>query len=327
MRVLNYLTEVLISNLESEWKMSKIAFIFPGQGSQYVGMGKDFYDSYEEVRDLFKLANEVTGLNLEEICFTENEKLNQTEYTQIAMLLTEMSILKVVRKLGVTADMCAGLSLGEYGALAAADVLSDRDLLSLIRKRGIYMQNAYPTGGGMCAILGLETKLVEKACEETEGYVRIANYNCPGQLIITGEKVPVTNAANKCCELGAKKTVELNVSGPFHSSLLKDAADKLADELKKVSINNPAIPYVCNVDATAVTTNENIAGLLSDQVISPVKWEQSFKFMLDNGIDTFIEMGPGKTLSGFAKRIDRAAKVISIQTVEDLEKISEVCNG
>ena len=307
--------------------MSKIAFIFPGQGSQYVGMGKDFYDSYEEVRDLFKLANEVTGLNLEEICFTENEKLNRTEYTQIAMLLVEMSILKVVRKLGVTADMSAGLSLGEYGALAAADVLSDRDLLDLIRKRGIYMQNAYPTGGGMCAILGLDTELVEKACEETDGYVRIANYNCPGQLIITGEKAPVTNAAKKCSELGAKKTVELNVSGPFHSSLLKDAADKLAEELKNVSINNPGIPYVCNVDATEVTNNENIAKLLSDQVISPVKWEQSFRFMLDKGIDTFIEMGPGKTLSGFAKRIDRAAKVISIQTVEDLEKLSEVLNG
>ena len=307
--------------------MSKIAFIFPGQGSQYVGMGKDFYDSYEEVRELFRLANEVTGLNLEEICFTENEKLNRTEYTQIAMLLVEMSILKVVRKLGVTADMSAGLSLGEYGALAAADVLSDRDLLDLIRKRGIYMQNAYPTGGGMCAILGLETELVEKACEETDGYVRIANYNCPGQLIITGEKAPVTNAAKKCSELGAKKTVELNVSGPFHSSLLKDAADKLAEELKNVSINNPGIPYVCNVDATEVTNNENIAKLLSDQVISPVKWEQSFRFMLDKGIDTFIEMGPGKTLAGFAKRIDRAAKVISIQTVEDLEKLSEVLNG
>ena len=307
--------------------MSKIAFIFPGQGSQYVGMGKDFYDSYEEVRELFRLANEVTGLNLEEICFTENEKLNRTEYTQIAMLLVEMSILKVVRKLGVTADMSAGLSLGEYGALAAADVLSDRDLLDLIRKRGIYMQNAYPTGGGMCAILGLETELVGKACEETDGYVRIANYNCPGQLIITGEKAPVTNAAKKCSELGAKKTVELNVSGPFHSSLLKDAADKLAEELKNVSINNPGIPYVCNVDATEVTNNENIAKLLSDQVISPVKWEQSFKYMLDKGIDTFIEMGPGKTLSGFAKRIDRAAKVISIQTVEDLEKLSEVLNG
>lgn len=307
--------------------MSKIAFIFPGQGSQYVGMGKDFYDSYEEVRELFRLANEVTGLNLEEICFTENEKLNRTEYTQIAMLLVEMSILKVVRRLGVTADMSAGLSLGEYGALAAADVLSDRDLLDLIRKRGIYMQNAYPTGGGMCAILGLDTELVEKACEETDGYVRIANYNCPGQLIITGEKAPVTNAAKKCSELGAKKTVELNVSGPFHSSLLKDAADKLAEELKNVSINNPGIPYVCNVDATEVTNNENIAKLLSDQVISPVKWEQSFRFMLDKGIDTFIEMGPGKTLSGFAKRIDRAAKVISIQTVEDLEKLSEVLNG
>ena len=307
--------------------MSKIAFIFPGQGSQYVGMGKDFYDSYEEVRELFRLANEVTGLNLEEICFTENEKLNRTEYTQIAMLLVEMSILKVVRRLGVTADMSAGLSLGEYGALAAADVLSDRDLLDLIRKRGIYMQNAYPTGGGMCAILGLETELVEKACEETDGYVRIANYNCPGQLIITGEKAPVTNAAKKCSELGAKKTVELNVSGPFHSSLLKDAADKLAEELKNVSINNPGIPYVCNVDATEVTNNESIAKLLSDQVISPVKWEQSFRFMLDKGIDTFIEMGPGKTLAGFAKRIDRAAKVISIQTVEDLEKLSEVLNG
>lgn len=303
--------------------MSKIAFIFPGQGAQYVGMGKDFYDTYETAKKVFEQASAVTGLNIEDLCFTENEKLNITEYTQIAMLATEVAILKVVEEKGLKADVCAGLSLGEYGALAAANVMDLTDLFKIIRKRGLYMQEAYPVGGAMTAVLGMDAEKIREICEQTEGIVTVANYNCPGQIVITGEEQAVIKAAEALSAAGAKRCIPLKVSGPFHSALLTDAGKKLAGELADVTLNNPVIPYVCNVDASYVTGAESIKDLLEKQVSSSVCWQQSVEKMIADGVDTFIEIGPGKTLTGFMRKIDKTARVMNVETVADLDKVLE----
>lgn len=302
--------------------MSKTAFIFPGQGSQYIGMGKDFFDTYSEAREVFKLAGEVSGLDMETLCFEENDNISITEYTQIAMLTDEVAILKVLESKGIKADIAAGLSLGEYGALAAADVMDLRDLFHIIRKRGIFMQEAYPVGGAMTAVLGLDSGKINEICETTEGIVTVANYNCPGQIVITGEDKAVAAASEKLMTAGAKRCIPLKVSGPFHSELLKGAGEKLGEELKDIAIRKPAIPYISNVNATYVSNEEPVKELLQNQVLNSVCWQQTIEKMIADGIDTFIEIGPGKTLSGFMRKINNDVKCINIDKVEDLEKLA-----
>lgn len=309
--------------------MGKVAFMFPGQGAQYVGMGKDFYETYDTAKRVYELASKVSGLDIEGICFTENDKINITEFTQIAMLTTEVAILKVLEENGIHPDICAGLSLGEYGALAAADVMDLEDLFSLILKRGLYMQQAYPVGGAMSAVLGLDMETVDRTCRQCDGIVSVANDNCPGQIVITGEEKAVKQASELLLEKGAKRCIPLTVSGPFHSSLLCGAGEKLAAELAKVTLRDPKVPYVCNLESTPVTKKDNIKKLLEKQVSGTVRFRESIEYMLQDGVDVFIEVGPGKTLSGFVKKINRDVTVYQVATVADfqnlLEKRGQIC--
>ena len=306
--------------------MGKTAFMFPGQGAQYVGMGKDFYEQIPVCREMFELASKASGLDVPALCFEENEQINITEYTQIAMLAAEVAMLKAIEEKGLKPDVTGGLSLGEYGALAASGVMSPEDVFKVVRKRGIYMQEAVPQGGAMVAVLGLDTAVIEKICEETEGCVSIANYNCPGQIVITGEEGAVQAAVEKLTAAGAKRCVTLKVSGPFHSPLLVGAGEKLGTELENVEIHDIQIPYIANVTADYVTDKNEVKSLLVKQVSSSVKWQQTVERMIADGVDTFVEIGPGKTLSGFMRKINKEMKVINVEKVEDLEKLNSYCS-
>lgn len=312
--------------------MSKVAFIFPGQGAQYIGMAKDFYEQRPQCKEVFEIATKELGINMMDLCFEENENLNKTEYTQAAMLTACISILRAVEETGVKADMTAGLSLGEYSALVANETLSFEDAVKIVRKRGCFMEHEVPDGKGtMAAVLGLDANKIELICEETTkemgNPVEPANYNCPGQIVISGEKNAVLEANKRLSEAGAKRVLELNVSGPFHSSMLKGAGDKLAEVLNEVEFKKSQMPYVTNVTAQVITSeteDSEIKKLLEKQVSSPVKWQQSIECMIEEGIDTFIEIGPGRTLSGFLKKIDRSKTVINIEKIEDLEKLNQL---
>lgn len=304
--------------------MGKIVFMFPGQGAQYVGMGKDFYEKEKAAREIFEKASHITGLNIPAICFEENEKLSVTEYTQIAMVTVEIAILKVLEERGIRPQAAAGLSLGEYGAIVAAGVMQADTALAIVRRRGIYMQEAVPTGGAMAAVLGLSADVIEETCEHTEGIVSIANYNCPGQIVITGEADAVRRAGEALQQKGAKRVVPLNVSGPFHSQMLTGAGERLRKDLERAQLLAFSIPYVANLTADYVCSTEPVRELLEKQISSPVRWQQSVERLLADGFDTFVEIGPGRTLSGFVKKINREVTVLNVDKHEDLDKCMEV---
>lgn len=310
--------------------MSKIAFIFPGQGAQKTGMGKDFYEQSQRAAEIYDAASkrlkEEMEIDIRTLCFDENDKLDQTAYTQAALVTTCLAMARTLEEKGVRADVTAGLSLGEYCAIAVAGGMSDLDAVWAVRKRGVLMEEAVPTGvGAMAAVLGLSAEQIEKVTEEIKG-VTVANYNCPGQVVITGETDSVDAAKEKLLECGAKRVLPLNVSGPFHSPMLKEAGEKLSEVLDRIHFHELELPYVTNVTAEPITDICKTKELLKEQVAASVRWQQSMERMIEDGVDTFIEIGPGKTLAGFLKKINRTVTVMNISCIEDVDKVASAVN-
>lgn len=303
--------------------MSKIAFIYPGQGAQKAGMGKDFYENSPLARDIYDRASECLELDMRALCFEENDLLDQTEYTQAAMVTTCLAMTAVLNEQGAEADVTAGLSLGEYCAIAEAGAMDLLDAIRLVRVRGQLMQHTVPTGeGAMAAVLGMDADQIDAVIEPIAN-VTVANYNCPGQIVITGGTAGIEQASKVLKEAGAKRVVPLNVSGPFHSPMLRSAGGKLGKELLAVRLGELKIPYVTNVTAEYVTDSSEIRELLTRQVYSPVRWEQSIRKMIAQDVDTFVEIGPGRTLTGFLRKIDRNVTVYQVNTWEDSKQIME----
>lgn len=302
----------------------KTAFLFPGQGAQKISMGKDFYTSYATFRNFFDHASDVLGINLKDLCFTENDDINKTEYTQCAILSVSLGILKLLNENGIQASCSAGYSLGEYASLVQSGVMSEDDALRVIKERGKLMNRESGSGkGGMAAIIGLSNKDVEDTLKGLDN-IGIANYNYDGQVTISGEIESVKKAAELLKEKGARRAVLLNVSGPFHSPLLKKAGeDLLKGVLSEVQINKPCLPYIPNLTGKFIEDNDDIRSLLARQVYSPVRWSDSMDTLIKNGYDTFIEVGPGHVLSGFLKKRKENITVLSSDTVEEYK----VCIG
>lgn len=303
----------------------KLGFVFPGQGSQFVGMGKDYYEKYECVREVYNKANQILGFDIAKLSFEGPEgDLNQTKNTQMAILVMSLAIVELLKQNNIQANISAGLSLGEYSALIYSNIINFEDGIKIVQKRGTYMQEYLPEGNwSMAAILGLDDKIIEDVCKQvTKGFVVPANYNCQGQVAISGEKEAVLQAMELLKEAGAKRTIELKTSGPFHTSKLQEASDKLYDALQEIQINKIADKKVIkNIDATEYTDNDDIKRILANHVINPVKFKKSIENMIDQGVDTIIEIGPGKVLSGFVKKTNKDIQVFNTNNIEAFEQI------
>nr|WP_207751650.1 ACP S-malonyltransferase [Clostridium saudiense] len=310
----------------------KIAFIFSGQGSQYIGMGKELYDNIPSCKKIYDKANEVLGFDLKELIFNgDKEELNITENTQPAILTTSIAILQAIKDKGINPDIVAGLSLGEYSALVASEALDFETAVSLVKKRGRFMQEAVPQGvGSMVAVIGLDENKIKEVLKiaSEKGIVEIANYNTNSQIVIGGEREAVEFASELLKECGARRVIPLKVSGPFHTSLLNEASIKLKNEFENIHFNDPKIKIITNVTADFIENGNEIKELLINQVKSSVRWSETIEKMLDEGIDTFIEIGPLKTLSRFVREISKERKAtVKIFNVEDLKSLNKTLEG
>ena len=307
----------------------KIGYLFPGQGAQSLGMGKDIYEKYDVANEVYRKVQELTGIDVAKITFENEELLNQTQYTQICILTMSLAILEILKQNGIQAEVASGLSLGEYTALINSEALNFEDGIKLVKKRGEYMQKLVPEGEWlMAAVLGMEEEKVIEVCKlanekSAENFVVPVNFNCPGQIVISGNKAGVETAEVIAKEQGVRKVRTLKTSGPFHTEKLKKASEALKKDLEQVKFNQFNNTVVKNIDGTEYKETDDIKDILAKHIISPVKFTAVLQKMLDLGVDTFIEVGPGKTLSGFIKKMptDKEIKILNINNCETLENV------
>ena len=307
----------------------KRAFLFPGQGAQIVGMGKDIYEKYDEAKKIYDEASKISGIDVKKLCFEgPEEELNKTENTQIAILTTSLAILEILKSKGITADIAVGLSLGEYGALIYAGIISFEDGIKLIQKRGYYMGNMIPDEKfSMSAIIGLDSEKIEKVCQEISKenkFLVVANYNCSVQTVISGEEDAINKAMERLKEEGAKRTIKLNTSGPFHTIKLEKAKQAYEKELENINFNvNSKVKVIKNIDGTYYSEKDNIKEILANHIISPVRFDKAIKLMEEENVEEYVEIGPGRTLTGFVKKENKEANIFNINNLESLEKFLE----